>query len=224
MVQSIIVIALVFYFCFWVAKKLVSTMNLHPFWNCCFHLRRLGCHCRRRCGQGRSQESEPYDLSRVALCHSHVDSSTDYCQGRWHVTSRAGAWIGGTIDTTGAVVAAVLSLARSHVCRRCGKDGTECLNWSSRISTGYMVCLKGREAGGKPMPWKYGSDFQSLWWFHHCFHRLLFLHDRGICEGVTVLQHLLGRGGLTLPSSVLVWIRGSKNWWPWVVEGRLPLS
>lgn len=107
MVQSVIVIALVFYFCLWVARK----MGLDDEFASILGTGVSVCGVSAAIAAGGAVKGDPkkvsHVISLVLLCAIPM-LLLEPLFAKWMGLSPAvtGAWIGGTIDTTGAVVAA----------------------------------------------------------------------------------------------------------------------
>jgi uncharacterized integral membrane protein (TIGR00698 family) len=107
MIQSIIVIALVFYFCFWVAKKLGLDDEFASILGTAVSI----CGVSAAIAAGGAVKGDPkkvsHTISLVLLCAiPMLIFQPIIAKAVGMLPAVAGAWIGGTIDTTGAVVAA----------------------------------------------------------------------------------------------------------------------
>jgi uncharacterized integral membrane protein (TIGR00698 family) len=107
MVQSVIVIALVFYFCFWVAKKLGLDDEFASILGTAVSI----CGVSAAIAAGGAVKGDPkkvsHTISLVLLCAiPMLVFQPIIAKAVGMLPAVAGAWIGGTIDTTGAVVAA----------------------------------------------------------------------------------------------------------------------
>ncbi|MCX7857331.1 MAG: putative sulfate exporter family transporter [Deltaproteobacteria bacterium] len=107
MIQSILVIAVVFYFCYWVAKKLGLDDEFASILGTAVSI----CGVSAAIAAGGAVKGDPkkvsHTISLVLLCAIPMlilEPLIAKMVGMDPVV--AGAWIGGTIDTTGAVVAA----------------------------------------------------------------------------------------------------------------------
>jgi uncharacterized integral membrane protein (TIGR00698 family) len=107
MIQSVLVIALVFYFCLWVARK----MGLDDEFASILGTAVSVCGVSAAIAAGGAVKGDPkkvsHTISLVLLCAIPM-LILQPLFAKWVGMSPAvtGAWIGGTIDTTGAVVAA----------------------------------------------------------------------------------------------------------------------
>ncbi|MEW6374490.1 MAG: putative sulfate exporter family transporter [Thermodesulfobacteriota bacterium] len=107
MVQAIIVIVLVFYACFWVAKKLGLDDEFASILGTAVSI----CGVSAAIAAGGAVKGDPkkvsHAISLVLLCAiPMLIFEPLIAKGVGMLPAVAGAWIGGTIDTTGAVVAA----------------------------------------------------------------------------------------------------------------------
>ena len=107
MVQSIIVIAVVFYFCFWVAKKLGLDDEFASILGTAVSI----CGVSAAIAAGGAVKGDPkkvsHTISLVLLCAiPMLIFEPVIAKAMGWLPAMTGAWLGGTIDTTGAVVAA----------------------------------------------------------------------------------------------------------------------
>jgi uncharacterized integral membrane protein (TIGR00698 family) len=107
MVQSILVIAAVFYVCFWVAKKLGLDDEFASILGTAVSI----CGVSAAIAAGGAVKGDPkkvsHTISLVLLCAiPMLILEPLVAKAVGMIPAVAGAWIGGTIDTTGAVVAA----------------------------------------------------------------------------------------------------------------------
>lgn len=107
MVQAVIVIALVFYVCFWVAKKLGLDDEFASILGAAVSI----CGVSAAIAAGGAVKGDPkkvsHTISLVLLCAiPMLIFEPIIAKAVGMLPTVAGAWIGGTIDTTGAVVAA----------------------------------------------------------------------------------------------------------------------
>jgi len=107
MVQSIIVIAAVFYFCFWLAKKLGLDDEFASILGTAVSI----CGVSAAIAAGGAVKGDPkkvsHTISLVLLCAiPMLIFEPVIAKAMGWLPAMTGAWLGGTIDTTGAVVAA----------------------------------------------------------------------------------------------------------------------
>jgi uncharacterized integral membrane protein (TIGR00698 family) len=107
MIQSIIVIGAVFYVCFWVAKKLGLDDEFASILGTAVSI----CGVSAAIAAGGAVKGDPkkvsHTISLVLLCAiPMLILEPLFAKAIGMIPTVAGAWIGGTIDTTGAVVAA----------------------------------------------------------------------------------------------------------------------
>ena len=107
MVQSIIVIAVVFYVCFWVAKKLGLDDEFASILGTAVSI----CGVSAAIAAGGAVKGDPkkvsHTISLVLLCAiPMLIFQPIIAKAMGWLPAMTGAWLGGTIDTTGAVVAA----------------------------------------------------------------------------------------------------------------------
>jgi uncharacterized integral membrane protein (TIGR00698 family) len=107
MVQSIIVIAVVFYFCFWLAKKLGLDDEFASILGTAVSI----CGVSAAIAAGGAVKGDPkkvsHTISLVLLCAiPMLIFEPVIAKAMGWLPAMTGAWLGGTIDTTGAVVAA----------------------------------------------------------------------------------------------------------------------
>ncbi len=107
MVQSIIVIAVVFYVCFWVAKKLGLDDEFASILGTAVSV----CGVSAAIAAGGAVKGDPkkvsHTISLVLLCAiPMLIFEPVIAKAMGWLPAMTGAWLGGTIDTTGAVVAA----------------------------------------------------------------------------------------------------------------------
>jgi len=107
MVQSIVVIAVVFYFCFWLAKKLGLDDEFASILGTAVSI----CGVSAAIAAGGAVKGDPkkvsHTISLVLLCAiPMLIFEPIIAKAMGWLPAMTGAWLGGTIDTTGAVVAA----------------------------------------------------------------------------------------------------------------------
>jgi uncharacterized integral membrane protein (TIGR00698 family) len=107
MVQSIIVIGVVFYFCFWLAKKLGLDDEFASILGTAVSI----CGVSAAIAAGGAVKGDPkkvsHTISLVLLCAiPMLIFEPVIAKAMGWLPAMTGAWLGGTIDTTGAVVAA----------------------------------------------------------------------------------------------------------------------
>jgi uncharacterized integral membrane protein (TIGR00698 family) len=107
MVQSIIVIFAVFYFCFWVAKKLGLDDEFASILGTAVSICGVSAAIAAGGAVKGDQKKVSHTISLVLLCAIPMLIFEPLIAKAVNMPpAMAGAWIGGTIDTTGAVVAA----------------------------------------------------------------------------------------------------------------------
>ncbi len=152
MVQSVIVIVSVFYFCFWVAKKLGLDDEFASILGTAVSI----CGVSAAIAAGGAVKGDPkkvsHTISLVLLCaipmlvlQPIIAKSVEM------LPAVAGAWIGGTIDTTGAVVAAgAIAGPEAMSVAIVVKMAQNVLIGVAAFLLAIWFVFKGREAGGKP--------------------------------------------------------------------------
>lgn len=152
MVQSIIVIALVFYFCFWVAKKLGLDDEFASILGTAVSI----CGVSAAIAAGGAVKGDPkkvsHTISLVLLCAiPMLIFQPIIAKAVGMLPAVAGAWIGGTIDTTGAVVAAgAIAGPEAMSVAVVVKMAQNVLIGVAAFLLAIWFVFKGREAGGKP--------------------------------------------------------------------------
>jgi uncharacterized integral membrane protein (TIGR00698 family) len=152
MVQSIIVIAAVFYVCFWVAKKLGLDDEFASILATGVSI----CGVSAAIAAGGAVKGDPkkvsHTISLVLLCAiPMLIFQPLIAKAAGWLPTVAGAWIGGTIDTTGAVVAAgALAGEAAMAVAVVVKMAQNVLIGVVAFLLAVWFVFKGKEAGGKP--------------------------------------------------------------------------
>ncbi len=152
MVQSIIVIAAVFYFCFWVAKKLGLDDEFASILGTAVSI----CGVSAAIAAGGAVKGDPkkvsHTISLVLLCAiPMLIFQPIIAKAVGMLPAVAGAWIGGTIDTTGAVVAAgAIAGPEAMSVAVVVKMAQNVLIGVAAFLLAIWFVFKGKEAGGKP--------------------------------------------------------------------------
>lgn len=152
MVQSIIVIGLVFYFCFWVAKKLGLDDEFASILGTAVSI----CGVSAAIAAGGAVKGDPkkvsHTISLVLLCAiPMLIFQPLIAKAVGMLPAVAGAWIGGTIDTTGAVVAAgAIAGPEAMSVAVVVKMAQNVLIGVVAFLLAIWFVFKGREAGEKP--------------------------------------------------------------------------
>jgi uncharacterized integral membrane protein (TIGR00698 family) len=152
MVQSVIVIAAVFYFCFWVAKKLGLDDEFASILGTAVSI----CGVSAAIAAGGAVKGDPkkvsHTISLVLLCAiPMLIFQPIIAKAVGMIPAVAGAWIGGTIDTTGAVVAAgAIAGPEAMSVAVVVKMAQNVLIGVAAFLLAIWFVFKRREAGGKP--------------------------------------------------------------------------
>jgi uncharacterized integral membrane protein (TIGR00698 family) len=152
MVQSIIVIAVVFYVCFWVAKKLGLDDEFASILGTAVSI----CGVSAAIAAGGAVKGDPkkvsHTISLVLLCAiPMLIFQPIIAKAMGWLPAMTGAWLGGTIDTTGAVVAAgAIAGPEAMSVAVVVKMAQNVLIGVAAFLLAIWFVFKGREAGGKP--------------------------------------------------------------------------
>ncbi len=152
MVQSIIVIGAVFYVCFWVAKKLGLDDEFASILGTAVSI----CGVSAAIAAGGAVKGDPkkvsHTISLVLLCAiPMLIFQPLIAKTVGMLPAVAGAWIGGTIDTTGAVVAAgSIAGPEAMSVAVVVKMAQNVLIGVAAFLLAIWFVFKGKEAGGKP--------------------------------------------------------------------------
>jgi len=152
MVQSIIVIGAVFYVCFWVAKKLGLDDEFASILGTAVSI----CGVSAAIAAGGAVKGDPkkvsHTISLVLLCAiPMLIFQPIIAKAVGMIPAVAGAWIGGTIDTTGAVVAAgSIAGPEAMSVAVVVKMAQNVLIGVAAFLLAIWFVFKGREAGEKP--------------------------------------------------------------------------
>jgi uncharacterized integral membrane protein (TIGR00698 family) len=152
MVQSIIVIGAVFYVCFWVAKKLGLDDEFASILGTAVSI----CGVSAAIAAGGAVKGDPkkvsHTISLVLLCAiPMLIFQPIIAKAVGMLPAVAGAWIGGTIDTTGAVVAAgAIAGPEAMSVAVVVKMAQNVLIGVAAFLLAIWFVFKGREAGQKP--------------------------------------------------------------------------
>ena len=152
MVQSILVIAAVFYVCFWVAKKLGLDDEFASILGTAVSI----CGVSAAIAAGGAVKGDPkkvsHTISLVLLCAiPMLILEPLIAKAVGMIPAMAGAWIGGTIDTTGAVVAAgAIAGPQAMSVAVVVKMAQNLLIGAAAFLLALWFVFKGKEAGGKP--------------------------------------------------------------------------
>ena len=152
MVQSIIVIAVVFYVCFWVAKKLGLDDEFASILGTAVSI----CGVSAAIAAGGAVKGDPkkvsHTISLVLLCAiPMLIFQPIIAKAMGWLPAMTGAWLGGTIDTTGAVVAAgAIAGPEAMSVAVVVKMAQNVLIGVAAFLLAIWFVFKGREAGEKP--------------------------------------------------------------------------
>jgi len=152
MIQSIIVIGAVFYVCFWVAKKLGLDDEFASILGTAVSI----CGVSAAIAAGGAVKGDPkkvsHTISLVLLCAiPMLIFQPIIAKAVGMIPAVAGAWIGGTIDTTGAVVAAgSIAGPEAMSVAVVVKMAQNVLIGVAAFLLAIWFVFKGREAGEKP--------------------------------------------------------------------------
>ena len=152
MIQSIIVVGAVFYVCFWVAKKLGLDDKFASILGAAVSI----CGVSAAIVAGGAVKGDPkkvsHTISLVLLCAiPMLIFQPMIAKAVGMLPAVAGAWIGGTIDTTGAVVAAgAIAGPEAMSVAVVVKMAQNVLIGVAAFLLAIWFVFKGREAGGKP--------------------------------------------------------------------------
>ena len=152
MVQSIIVIAVVFYVCFWVAKKLGLDDEFASILGTAVSV----CGVSAAIAAGGAVKGDPkkvsHTISLVLLCAiPMLIFEPVIAKAMGWLPAMTGAWLGGTIDTTGAVVAAgAIAGPEAMSVAVVVKMAQNVLIGVAAFLLAIWFVFKGKEAGGKP--------------------------------------------------------------------------
>ncbi len=152
MVQSVIVIAAVFYVCFWVAKKLGLDDEFASILGTAVSI----CGVSAAIAAGGAVKGDPkkvsHTISLVLLCAiPMLILEPLIAKAVGMIPAVAGAWIGGTIDTTGAVVAAgAIAGPEAMSVAVVVKMAQNVLIGAAAFLLAIWFVFKGKEAGQKP--------------------------------------------------------------------------
>jgi uncharacterized integral membrane protein (TIGR00698 family) len=152
MVQAIIVIVAVFYVCFWVAKKLGLDDEFASILGAAVSI----CGVSAAIAAGGAVKGDPkkvsHTISLVLLCAiPMLIFQPIIAKAIGMLPAVAGAWIGGTIDTTGAVVAAgAIAGPQAMSVAVVVKMAQNVLIGAAAFLLAIWFTFKGKEAGGKP--------------------------------------------------------------------------
>jgi len=152
MVQAIIVIVAVFYVCFWVAKKLGLDDEFASILGAAVSI----CGVSAAIAAGGAVKGDPkkvsHTISLVLLCAiPMLIFQPIIAKAVGMLPAVAGAWIGGTIDTTGAVVAAgAIAGPQAMSVAVVVKMAQNVLIGAAAFLLAIWFTFKGKEAGGKP--------------------------------------------------------------------------
>jgi uncharacterized integral membrane protein (TIGR00698 family) len=152
MVQSIIVIGAVFYVCFWIAKKLGLDDEFASILGTAVSI----CGVSAAIAAGGAVKGDPkkvsHTISLVLLCAiPMLIFQPLIAKAVGMLPAVAGAWIGGTIDTTGAVVAAgAIAGPEAMSVAVVVKMAQNVLIGVAAFLLAIWFVFKGKEAGGKP--------------------------------------------------------------------------
>ena len=151
MVQAIIVIVVVFYVCFWLAKKFGLDDEFASILGSAVSI----CGVSAAIAAGGAVKGDPkkvsHTISLVLLCAiPMLIFQPLIAKGFGWGAAMTGAWLGGTIDTTGAVVAAgAIAGPAAMSVGGCREDGTECFDRGRCFLTGSLVYLQRKGSHGK---------------------------------------------------------------------------
>ena len=152
MVQSILVIAVVFYVCFWVAKKLGLDDEFASILGTAVSI----CGVSAAIAAGGAVKGDPkkvsHTISLVLLCAiPMLIFQPIIAKAMGWLPAMTGAWLGGTIDTTGAVVAAgAIAGPEAMSVAVVVKMAQNVLIGVAAFLLAIWFVFKGREAGQKP--------------------------------------------------------------------------
>ncbi len=152
MVQAIIVICAVFYVCFWVAKKFGLDDEFASILGTAVSI----CGVSAAIAAGGAVKGDPkkvsHTISLVLLCAiPMLIFQPLIAKGVGMLPAVAGAWIGGTIDTTGAVVAAgAIAGQAAMAVAVVVKMAQNVLIGAAAFLLAIWFTFKGKEAGEKP--------------------------------------------------------------------------
>jgi len=152
MVQSIIVIVAVFYVCFWVAKKLGLDDEFASILGTAVSI----CGVSAAIAAGGAVKGDPkkvsHTISLVLLCAiPMLIFQPIIAKAFGWGAAMTGAWLGGTIDTTGAVVAAgAIAGPEAMSVAVVVKMAQNVLIGVAAFLLAIWFVFKGKEAGGKP--------------------------------------------------------------------------
>jgi uncharacterized integral membrane protein (TIGR00698 family) len=152
MVQAIIVIAAVFYVCFWVAKKLGLDDEFASILSAAVSI----CGVSAAIAAGGAVKGDPkkvsHTISLVLLCAiPMLIFQPLIAKAVGMLPAVAGAWIGGTIDTTGAVVAAgAIAGEAAMAVAVVVKMAQNVLIGAAAFLLAIWFTFKGKEVGEKP--------------------------------------------------------------------------
>jgi uncharacterized integral membrane protein (TIGR00698 family) len=152
MVQSILVIAVVFYVCFWVAKKFGLDDEFASILGTAVSI----CGVSAAIAAGGAVKGDPkkvsHTISLVLLCAiPMLIFQPIIAKAVGWLPAMTGAWLGGTIDTTGAVVAAgAIAGPEAMSVAVVVKMAQNVLIGVAAFLLAIWFVFKGREAGEKP--------------------------------------------------------------------------
>lgn len=152
MVQSILVISAVFYVCFWVAKKLGLDDEFASILGTAVSI----CGVSAAIAAGGAVKGDPkkvsHTISLVLLCAiPMLVLEPLFAKAVGMIPAVAGAWIGGTIDTTGAVVAAgAIAGPAAMSVAVVVKMAQNVLIGAAAFLLAIWFVFKGKEGGEKP--------------------------------------------------------------------------
>jgi uncharacterized integral membrane protein (TIGR00698 family) len=152
MVQSILVIAAVFYVCFWVAKKLGLDDEFASILGTAVSI----CGVSAAIAAGGAVKGDPkkvsHTISLVLLCAiPMLIFEPLIAKAVGMMPAMAGAWIGGTIDTSGAVVAAgAIAGPQAMSVAVVVKMAQNVLIGAAAFLLALWFVFKGKEVGKKP--------------------------------------------------------------------------
>ena len=186
MVQAVIVIGAVFYVCFWVAKKLGLDDEFASILGTAVSI----CGVSAAIAAGGAVKGDPkkvsHTISLVLLCAiPMLIFQPLIAKAVGMLPAVAGAWIGGTIDTTGAVVAAgAIAGEAAMAVAVVVKMAQNVLIGAAAFLLAIWFTFKGKEVGKKPtchgdlvpVPKVCGGVYCDL-------HRFFLLRERSISKG-----------------------------------------